>query len=147
MHLARAAVGGLAIATTLACGGMFSDPEDFTATVDAPPLVQKGEPFTVSITVHNTADQPQVLHSLDISDDWLAGVTLTGSEPPYTGAMHVPIDDTWSYEYMTEIPAGGSTVVTLHGTGTQVGPWLGSVDVCVGGMARFRTYPLVTTVE
>lgn len=143
--LAPLALTGALLA--LACGGALDDTDDFSAVVDAPALVQKGQPFTVTVTISNSAAEPQVLESLDIADEWLAGVTIQSSSPPYGEAMHVPIDGTWSYSYQETIPAGGSVAVTLQATGVQTGSFRGEVDVCVGGMARFRSYPLVTTVE
>ncbi len=134
-------------ALALACGGVFEGTDDFSAVIDAPAVVTKGAPFTVTITVMNTANEPQRLDSLDIDDAWLQGLTLTASSPPYKEAMHVPIDNTWSYSYSELIPAGGSSTITLTATGVQTGTFRGEVDVCVGGMARFRSYPLVTTVE
>lgn len=135
------------VATALACGGSMSSTDDFYATVDGPAMVQRGEPFSLTITVHNSAAEVQVLDSLDVGTDWLDGVTLQGSNPPYTDAMEVPLDGTWSYSYGTEIPPGGSVDVELTAVGIESGTWRGEVDVCVGGMARFNSYPLVTTVE
>lgn len=135
------------LGAALACGGSMSSTDDFHAVVDAPALVRKGEPFKATFTVHNSADEVQVLESLDIDDAWLAGVTITASDPAYTDAMHVPLDNTWSYSYGQAIPPGGSIEVTLQAVGTKPGTWRGEVDVCVGGIARFNTYPLVTTVE
>lgn len=137
----------LLLPLALACGGALQGTDDFSAIVQAPAMARKGEPFEVVVTVNNSAAEPQVLESIDIDDAWLAGITLTGSSPPYGGAMHVPIDDTWSYSYQETIPAGGSLTVRLQATGVQAGTWRGEVDVCVGGAARFRSYPLVTTVE
>ncbi len=131
----------------LACGGLLTQTSDFRAVVDAPAIVTMGEPFTVRVTVHNTADKVQILDSLDVADEWLEGVTVTVSTPPYTRADHVPLDNTWSYIYETPIPPGGSVEVVLEATGTQIGAFKGEVDVCVGGVARFNSYPLATTVE
>lgn len=131
----------------LACGGSLSDTDDFYAVVDAPAMVQKGEPFTVTVRVHNTAASAQTLESLDVGIEWLEGVTLTGSSPPYTDAFEVPLDGTWSYSYGQEIPPGGSVDVSLQGVGVESGTWRGEIDVCVGGMARFNSYPISTTVQ
>lgn len=143
LHLALAPMLLLA----LACGGAMQGTDDFSAVVTAPPLVAKGAPFTVTITVSNHADHPQDLDSIDIDQAWLSGVTVTGSTPNFVDSMEVPIDNTRSLSYDETIPAGGSLTVTLQATGVQSGSFSGDVDVCVGGMARFRSYPLSTTVE
>lgn len=137
----------ITLAFTLACGGVFSDTTDFRAEVDAPAIVPKGQPFTVTVRVYNDASSPQKLESLDISDDWLNGVTLTSSSPAYTDASHVPLDNTWSYTYGQTIPPGGSVEIQLQATGVAPGTHRGDIDVCVGGMARFNSYPVSTTVE
>lgn len=132
---------------TLACGGIFEDKDDFRAEIDAPALVKRGEPFNVTVRVFNDAASPQVLESLDIDDTWLDGITITSTNPPYTDAAHVPIDNTYSYTLKQTIPPGGSVDVVIQATGVTNGTHAGEIDVCVGGMARFNSYPVSTTVE
>lgn len=134
-------------ATALACGGAMSSTDDFDAVIEVPALVAKGDTFDVTITVNNRADKVQILDSLDIGDDWTQGVTITSSSPPFSDSMHVPIDNSLSYSYQEEIPAGGSLTVTLQATGVRQGTFRDDIDVCVGGMARFNSYPITTTVE
>jgi len=131
----------------LACGGVGSITDDFSATVDVPGQLSTGDIFEVTVTVYNTAPQEQTLYSLDLADEFMAGVNVLGSDPPYTSSMHVPVDNTESYEYMQPIPSGGSTTVVLNMMATSAGYWSGDIDVCVDGMARYNSYPMSTTVQ
>ena len=131
----------------LACGGMTKGTDDFRAELSGPTTVPVGQAFEIQVTVVNTASTPQELTSLDFADAWLKGVAITGSSPAYTTSDHVPIDDTTSYTYGQPIPAGGQLTVTLQAVATLPGTWQGEVDVCVGGIARFNSYPLLTIVQ
>lgn len=138
----------------LACGGLEESPgsnmfdtDDFYAEISAPSSVSNGETFEIAVTVYNTASATQKLHSLDIADEYLEGLDVVGSDPGYDDLFHVPIDNTESYEYMDEIPAGGSVVVKLTMLATDAGTWSGDIDVCVNGDARFIAYPVTTTVQ
>jgi hypothetical protein len=142
-------IAATAIVIMLACGGggVSSSVDDFSATVDVPGQVSSGETFEITVTVYNTAPQAQTLYSLDLADEFMAGADVVGSDPPYGSYMHVPIDNTESYEYMTPIPSGGSTTVTLTMLATDSGIWSGEVDVCVDGNARYNSYMMYTTVQ
>ena len=144
-------LGAVSIALALACGGgsssIGSGVDDFHATVDMPGQVSNGETFDLVVTVFNTAPQEQTLYSLDLADEFMAGTDVVGSDPPYLSTMHVPIDNTESYEYMKPIPSGGSTTVTLTMLATDAGSWAGEVDVCVDGNARYNSYMMSTTVQ
>ena len=144
------ACGGLEDAddgTTYSGGGDLFDPTDFRAEISSPPTVQNGETFEIAVTVFNDAPHTQKLHSLDIADEYLAGIDVVGSDPAYGDTFHVPIDNTESYEYMKDIPSGGSMVVRLNMLATDAGTWTGDIDVCVNGDARFRAYPVTTTIQ
>ena len=142
------AAAGLILA--LACGGsgdFSSEVDDFSADVTTPGQVSAGETFDIVVTVYNSAPQAQTLYSLDLADEFMAGVDVVGSDPPYGSYMHVPIDNTESYEYMAPIPSGGSTTVRLTMLATDAGYWSGEVDVCVDGNARYNSYMMTTTVQ
>jgi hypothetical protein len=143
-------VAAASLILALACGGgggISSSVDDFSATVSMPGQVSSGETFEITITVYNSAPQTQTLYSLDLADEFMAGTDVVGSDPPYSSTMHVPIDNTESYEYMTPIPSGGSTTVTLTMLATTPGTWEGEVDVCVDGNARYNSYMMSTRVE
>ena len=144
-----ASLSAVSLAIALACGGSSntSATSDFSATISMPSQVSAGDTFEMTVTVYNTAPQTQTLYSLDLADEFMVGTDVIGSDPPYTSSMHVPIDNTESYEYMQPIPSGGSTTVVLTMLATIPGAWSGDIDVCVDGMARFNSYPMATTVQ
>ena len=140
-------LGGVGLVLVLGCGGIGSSTDDFFAEVSAPASVRTGETVEVRVKVYNTAAEQQTLHSLDIDDAIMAGFDVVSSSPPYRDFMHVPIDNTESYEYMRAIPAGGSVDVTLTLSAVKTGYFSGEIDVCVNGDARFNSYPFSMTVQ
>lgn len=144
-----ASITAVALILALACGGSggMSTTDDFSASIAVPGQVSVGETFEMTVTVYNTASETQTLYSLDLADEFMSGVDVIGSAPAYTSSMHVPLDNTESYEYMQPIPSGGSTTVLLTMQATTPGSWSGDIDVCVDGMARFNNYPMSITVQ
>lgn len=142
-------LAAVTLALSLACGGSSSSStnDDFSASIDVPGQVSNGESFEMTVTVFNTASESQKLYSLDLADEYMSGVDVVSSDPPYSSSMHVPFDNTESYEYMQPIPPGGSTTVVLTMQATTPGSWSGDIDVCVDGMARFISYSVSTTVQ
>jgi len=131
----------------LGCSGIFGDPEDVTVKVDAPLRVVEGQDFPVVVTVTNTAGRAQTLNSLDVADAYIAGIAITSSTPPFTDSMHVPIDNTWSYEYMLDIPAGGEVQVTLNASALKVGDFNGDIGACINSDSNFLSMPVRTVVS
>ena len=132
---------------TLGCGGAFQATDDFYATVQAPTAVGVQQPFEFVVTVYNTASESQKLHSLDIDDAYMKGVAIAAMDPPFRHTFHVPIDNTQSFELMTDIPPNGSVEVRVQATAVVAGDYAGEIDVCVGGDARFRSYPIRTVAQ
>lgn len=137
----------LFLAFSLGCGGLLDDPQDIALKVDAPLRVRQGEVFQILVTVTNSAPTAQTLHSLDIADAWVDGIAITSSEPPFSEASHVPIDNTWSYRYMREIPPGGSVQVALTASALKSGDWAGDIDACINSDVSFLSMPVRTYVE
>jgi hypothetical protein len=137
-----AAVGG-----AIFLGRVAEGPKDVEVTVTAPPRVARDAEFTIEIHVRNTGSQKRVLDSLDLADEYLAGVAIRSSEPPYKDTLHVPIDNSYSYEFRTPIPPGGAVVVRFRALALKPGDHSGDVDVCVDWGGSCTSHPLRTLVE
>ena len=144
--LAPFVLGGIA-AVGLACGGLLDEPENITFRVDAPLRITRGEDFQITITVENTASEAQTLYSLDVADAYLAGIAITGSTPSFTESSHVPIDNTWSYSYKIEIPAGESLSVVFDASALNSGDFSGDIDACINSEVNYLSWPVRTLVE
>lgn len=135
------------VAGGLALYFLTRSPQDIVARVEAPLQVAAGERFTVDVHVENTARRVQTVYSVDVADAYLEGIAIERSEPPFREAFHVPLDDTMSYQFMAEVPAGGRIVLRFHAVALAPGDHDASLDVCVNSQVNFLTLPLRTRVE
>lgn len=142
---------GLAV---LCCGGLVvlmgtaaQDPENIEVRVDAPLYVPIEASFPIAVEVTNTAREVQTVHDVDIADAYLEGITITGTDPEHDGRMHVPIDNTLSYEFMQEIEPGGTYTFTFFAEAREVGDFYGDIDVCVNSDVQFLSRRVRTVVQ
>jgi hypothetical protein len=124
-----------------------SEPEHVTVSVTAPVEVTQGDRFTFVARIRNTAARRQRLVSLDVADEYLEGIAVESTTPPFSEAMHVPIDDTVSYTYELPIPPGGEVAVVFNAYAAHAGDWAGDVDFCVNSATDFVSYPVRTIVK
>jgi hypothetical protein len=129
--------------TSCECGS----PRNISVDVLAPLHVMKGEEFIFEVRVENTAERSQLLYSIDIWDEYLRGISIHGTEPPFTDCYHVPIDNTHCYEFKKDIPAKGDLIITFYAVGTKAGDYSSYLDVCIGTSTCFLTHHIITTVE
>lgn len=131
----------------LGCGGLLDEPQGVRVAIDAPLRARVGEDFTVTVTVENTAAEAQTLTSLDVADAWLAGVAIIGSEPAFSSSMHVPVDETVSYQYDLSIPPGQSVEIRLRASALKSGDFSDDVDACINTDYNCLSWPIRTLVE
>jgi hypothetical protein len=110
---------------------LLKQPEDIEVSVDAPARVAEGETFLITARARNTGDEPRRLVDLDLADEYLEGVLILGTEPAYRDSMHVPIDNTVSYEFELAIPPGGVAEVMLEAQALRAGDFSGDFDFCI----------------
>jgi hypothetical protein len=140
-------VFGLVAAAVLA-GLVYlgQDPPGVAVTIDGPSSVRVGEEFTLSIVIENQrSDRDFVLADLDLADAYLEGFEVIGTDPPATGPLHVPIDDTLSWSFDRAIAPGEVERFDFRMRATEAGLHRGTVDVCEG--PRFLTVRLATDVH
>ena len=132
-------VGGIA-----SCGGQ---PENIRVDVVTPLHVVKGEEFVFEIQVENIAEKSQLLYSVDIWDDYLAGIAIQKTEPLFIDTYHIPIDNTQCYEFKQDIPPKDKLVVKFFAVGLELGEYSSYVDVCINTATSFVTHPIITIIE
>jgi hypothetical protein len=146
----KKSIGVAVLVIALLVGGVVScscQPKDISIDVIAPLHVAKGEEFVFEIQVENSAEEPQLLYSVDIWDDYLAGVAIRKTEPRFIDTYHVPIDNTQSYEFKQNIPPKGKLVVKFFAVGLEYGEYSSYVDVCINTGTSFLTHPINTIIE
>jgi hypothetical protein len=143
--LGLAVVSG--VGALLWVGHLADAPQKVEVSVEAPPRVARDQEFAITVRVRNTAGKPCVLDSLDVADEYLAGVAIRSSEPPFKDTMHLPIDNSNSYEYKKTIPPGQDLVVRFRAVALRPGDHSGDIDVCVDWGGNCTSHPLRTMVD
>lgn len=139
LAVAVAAVMGMA-----ACSG---DPQNVQISVEAPLQVKAGEKFLVKAHVKNTGDKAQKLVSLDVGDPYLVGIAFEKTDPAFSDATHIPIDNTMSYTLNLDLPSNQEKVVTFYATALKTGDFSSKIDFCINSSTSFVSYPVRTMVQ
>ncbi|HUO85707.1 MAG TPA: hypothetical protein VM534_11390 [Thermoanaerobaculia bacterium] len=142
--------GFLVLLGVAAMVGLFvwvaAEPENIEVTIEAPLNVSEGERFPARVRIRNTASDQQRLVSLDVADEYLAGIAIERTNPPFSSATHIPIDDTMSYDYDLVIPPGKEVEVQFDLFAVREGDFSGEIDVCINSSTNFLSYPIRTIV-
>ncbi len=151
------AIGGISCTFTaiylLVAGGAFlgwlwQTPEDVAIWVHAPTLVNKGDQVIVFVEVENTSAEPQLLHSIDVSADYLRGIAIQWADPPFTESYKIPMGpDMQSYTFEQQIAPGGTLAVQFIGTAIRKGDFSGNFDVCISSAILCDSFLTRTIVE
>ncbi len=137
-----------AIILGLMClGSMAKEPTEVDVMVEAPLEVQQGERFTVVARVRDLSGERRELVDLDVADSYLAGIVIESSDPPFSDAMHVPVDNSLSYSFDLGIEGGGEVVVTFYAYAAHAGDHQGDIDFCIDGAISCLSYPVRTIVR
>jgi len=114
--------------------------------IDGTTDVRVGETFELTVTVTNERPRKALaLSDIDISEDYLAGFTVSTVDPTPKSSMHVPIDESLSFTFDVRIPPGQSRSFVFELRAEQPGLYRGDVDVCEG--VRFITGMAQTSVK
>jgi hypothetical protein len=120
-------------------------PENVRVELNQPMRVRTGEKFDIELRVDNLASEPQRLVDIDVAEDYLEGIAIVGSDPPYHESFRSFGMQTFEYDH--DIPANSSLTVKMHAEALKPGDFVGDVDVAVGGMLTFVTVVPRTLVE
>ncbi len=135
------------LAMALSLHGCAS-PSDVTIRIaDAPVEVRQGQRFSFTCTVTNTAEKDQELVSLDVADEYLAGIVVVSTDPAFREATHIPLDNTMSYSYNIPLAKGKPVSVQFNCYAARPGDFSGEVDFCINNDSSFLTYPIRTIVK
>lgn len=123
-------VGGL-VTTGFFVKTAMQEPENVAMHVDAPIQVTKGEEIVIHIEVENAAAESQLLHSIDISSDYLAGIVILSADPPFVDSFDGSVSDMKSYTFQHEIPPGTTVDVQFSAIAIEAGDFAGVINVCI----------------
>ncbi|HSJ75513.1 MAG TPA: hypothetical protein VK899_04925, partial [Gemmatimonadales bacterium] len=69
-------------------------------------------------------------------DEYLKGIAIEGTEPPFESTMHVPVDNTVSHTFNLPIPANGKVEVRFNVLAAHPGDFAGDLDFCIDSQTR-----------
>lgn len=120
-------------------------PTDIELGVIAPAQAEVGENFSILVRVNNNAAETQVLDSVDIQLDYLEGIRIESSDPPYSDTFEV--FGYQSFTLLQDIPPGREVVVQFLATAVAAGNYRGDIDICINTGGNCSTRVLHTVVE
>ena len=126
---------------------VLREPENVSISVDTRVQVTKDESIIIEVQVENTATEPQLLHSIDISSEYLAGIGIEEVEPPFVQSFQLPLSDIQSYIFEQEISPGTTLVVQFFGVAVKTGDFSGNLNVCINSGNICRTFSIRTVIE
>ncbi len=111
-----------------------SEVRDIEVRYDMPEKVKVGETFVFTITVQNTADRPQLLHSLDVDTHFLEGISIQQTTPAFEESEPNLLSPIRSYIFNQNIPPKGAVQIEVQGRAQKSGSFPLALDVCVKTM-------------
>lgn len=109
--------------------------------------VVSGEIFIFGVEVSNTSNETKELRSVDISRDFLDGMTIIDIEPTTTQEYYLEGLDQDIHEFEYMIPAGESVDVLFTAIAGDSGTYGGDFDICIDGDASCIFESIAVTVE
>ncbi|MBI4164642.1 MAG: hypothetical protein HY508_02785 [Acidobacteria bacterium] len=96
-----------------------------------PEKAKVGETFVFAIQVQNTADHPQLLHSLDVDTHFLDGISIQRTTPAFEKSEPNMLAPIRSYIFKQTIPPKGTLEIELQCRAQKPGSFPLGLDVCV----------------
>lgn len=122
------------------------DVEGASISVSSPVDVMVEETFELNVAVANERSKKTLeLSDIDISEDYLAGFTVSEIDPKPKSNMHVPIDNSRSFTFDVKIPPNTTQNFVFTLRAEEPGLYVGDVDACEG--LRFITDMAQTSVK
>ena len=126
-------------------GSAIAEPENVEWGFIAPNSVAVGETFSVLVRVRNTAQENQVLDSIDITLDYLAGILIDSADPMFTETYEIV--GYQSYTFERTIPPGTELMIQFRALARDAGDYLGEMDICINGPGNCTTKTIQTSVH
>lgn len=122
------------------------DPKGVAVTIHGPERVTVGKSFDLTVEICNERPKkPFGLSDIDINEDYLDGFTIVSTSPTANSSMHVPLDNSRSFNFDQTIAAGETRRFTFKLRAETSGMFRGDVDVCEG--MRYLSQMAQTVVE
>ncbi len=131
-------VGGVTLSTLL-------QPQDIEIRVDAPLVVNQGEPFEIKLHARNKGDTQVTLVAIDISKEYLRGIEIESFDPPFSASEDIFF--IVSHYYDLPIHAGQEIEIILQAHGEVQGNYYEFFSFCIDSAMTCLDYQVLTTVQ
>ncbi len=109
------------------------DVEGAAVSAESASGVAVGDVFNLEVTVTN--ERPRkvlMLSDLDVAESYLSGFTIVSITPKPKSSEHVPIENSRSFHFKTEIPPQSAQSFKFELRAEKAGTFSGDVDACEG---------------
>ncbi len=120
-------------------------PQDIEIRVDAPLVVNQGEPFEIQFHVQNKGDTQVTLVAIDISKEYLRGIEIESFDPAFFASEDILFGV--SYYYDLPIPAGQEIEIILQAHGEVQGNYFEFFSFCIDSAYTCLEYEVLTMVQ
>ena len=109
-----------------------SNGTDDDAGTERAEIVQVGEPFSINLHVDNKTDIKRTILAIYVVNEYLQGIDIESSSPPFTAAIELPGFISYSYDLAPiPIPTWENIDIALHARGRVQGDHSGDIWVCI----------------
>lgn len=124
-------IAPVAVFLVIGTYNFLSEPEvkDIEVLITSPEVVKVGEPFKIRFDVRNEAAYEQELSTIWIADEYLQGIVIESSDPPFL--FQLPLFGSTVYNYALPIPRGQNIEITLSAHGKALGEYNGQFEVFI----------------
>lgn len=123
--------------------------EEVTVSLDVPVEMQSGTPAEFSLDITNVHAEAVELNSIDISLNYLSGMFIESSDPPFVETSQFDnLGETFqTFTYDLSIAPGETVTLTFSGRALLAGDFSGIIDICINSAFNCKTNILRTIIK
>lgn len=116
---------------------------------DIPVEVQGGTKIEFGVAITNITAEPITLESIDMSMDYLFGIAIDSTDPPFIESYQFSwLGETFqTYSFGQHITPGETVTVVFHGRAVKSGDYNGMMTVCINNFFNCRDNVARTIVK
>ena len=126
---------------------VLPDVFDIEIEIASPEVVNVNQAFEIQWLIRNDSANQQTLVDIDLADEYLQGIVIESSDPPFSASEHEAIGSYVSYSFDLPIPPEQTTEITFSALGKVPGDYSGVIGFCINSRLSCLEYELLTTVE
>jgi hypothetical protein len=125
--------------------------EEVTVSWDVPVDMNVDETFGFLIAITNISSAPAELLNIDFSTNYLRGLLVETTDPPYINTFEYPPvgggEMFQSYSFNMPIAPGETLTIAFNGRAVLAGDFTGSILVCINSGVNCKTNIVRTIIK